>query len=579
MPLPTELFPYNKPRRFQDEFMQVAYTSDRLLASVPTGIGKSVASLCSFLADRQAKEKIVVLTRTKSQAEIFLREAKAISDKTGKAFLTVQIKSKLELCPIFRNDDIGYEEFLQLCKLKQDCSYRRLFKEKQDEIIYLAEALALGEDRKKILSYGCPHLVNFELAKFARVIIAAYQYMLNPFLRNLFLGRLKLGYDELLLIVDEAHNLQSLDIISKSLSERTLKLAQKEVDYNFSNIEKLFRCGEGQVNFEEFISRDDVEKIYALGVEILQRKLMKGRKVSYTYRVAAFFDSAFRLLGDDNWIFFRKGSSLHLKPVLPGEVFSSLKQSRKLLLMSGTLEPIEIYKTLLDLEEAEEYSLPNIYRNSLLYLGIKKGLNSSLVLRKAMGQKLWKSYAREIEKIASAAGGITLAFLPSYDIMRQVSEWLEATVEPKDNRDAEKLRKKAIETGKGIILGVAGGKFSEGVEFTRVEEGIRKSLVKAVVIAGLPFPAPDSEMELRQKIYDKKFGPGKSFIFLSVLPMINRVMQAAGRAVRSERDKAGIVIIDDRTEYLRYFPEDFKQCITFVEPEEISGEIRDFLRE
>ncbi len=577
MPLPIEFFPYDRPRRFQDEFMQVAFTSDRLLANVPTGIGKSIASLCSFLADRQEREKIVVLTRTKTQAEIFLRESRAISEKTGRALLAVQIRSKQEVCPLFRDEGIGYEEFLQLCKLKQDCRYRQLFREKQDEIIFLAEALALGGDREKILSYGCPYLVTLELAKFAKVVIAAYQYLLSPFLRNFFLGKLSLGYEELLLIIDEAHNLQSTDLLSKSLSQRTLKLAQREVKYDFSNFEELFRSREGKVSFEEFISRAEVEELYTLGVEVLQRKLLRGKKVSHAYRVAAFFDSAFRLLGDENWIFFRKGNSLHLKPVLPSEIFSPLKQSRKLLLMSGTLEPLEVYKALLGLEEAEEYSLPSIYRNSLLYLGIRKGLNSSLALRKTLGEKLWESYAQEIERIASSAGGITLAFLPSYDIMREVSERLDAIVEPRVSREAENLRREAIEKGKGIILGVAGGKFSEGVEFTRVESGKRKSLVKAVVIAGLPFPVPDLEMELKQEIYEKKFGPGKSFLFLSVLPMINRVMQAAGRAVRSEKDKATVVILDDRLEYFRYFPEDLKQGLEVVELEEVAGEIRRFL--
>ena len=87
--LALEYLPY-KPRPFQDELIDRIFTSEVMLCDVPTGVGKSVASLCGFLGDRLSNEKVVVLTRTKSQARIFLKETAGISKKIKKPFKVLQ---------------------------------------------------------------------------------------------------------------------------------------------------------------------------------------------------------------------------------------------------------------------------------------------------------------------------------------------------------------------------------------------------------------------------------------------------------------------------------------------------------
>ncbi|NOZ76727.1 MAG: hypothetical protein GXO65_03435, partial [Euryarchaeota archaeon] len=128
---------------------------------------------------------------------------------------------------------------------------------------------------------------------------------------------------------------------------------------------------------------------------------------------------------------------------------------------------------------------------------------------------------------------------------------------------------------KKTVLAVAGGKLSEGVEFTLDREGVRKSVVSTVIIAGLPFPVPDLEMEIKRAFFEERYGQGRSFILLSVLPMINRVLQAVGRAIRSEEDRASIVFLDDRLEYLRYLPEEMGEEL---QVEDLDGIIREMER-
>jgi len=559
--------------------MQRIFTADVMLASAPTGVGKTIAALCAFLADRLPGERIVVLTRTKSQAKIFLEETGAIARHAGVPLLAVHLRSKQETCPVFSESDAGYEEFLQLCRLRHDCEYRRRFRERLEEIPLLAKQLAergACGSWKVPPEYGCPHAVSMELARFADVVIASYNYLLSPFLRSTFLGRLGCRMEELLVIVDEAHNLQNMDLLSRSLSRRTVELAARELNYDFSGILELFRGGDALLAAEELISGREVEFLYRRGVEVLERRLRRGRKVSYTYRVASFLRTALRLSGDDNWVFFRQGNTLHLKPLLPSELLRPLKDARKLLFMSGTLEPVEMYAEMFGLETAETCSLPRVYGGNIYYLGIRSGLSTSLAERQRRGEELWRSYAGVIREVHRATPGVTLVFFPSYDVLTAVGRYLNALEEPREAEEAERLIARIREGGARVVFAVAGGKLSEGVEFTAACEGGKRSLVGSVVIAGLPFPVPDFEMEVRRGIFERRYGAARAFAFLSLLPMMNRVLQSAGRAVRSPADRACVVFLDDRTEYLRHFPEEVRYNLKLVELDEVAEEVRWF---
>jgi DNA excision repair protein ERCC-2 len=583
MPTPMDFFPYPEPRQFQDELMHRIFTSDAMLASVPTGVGKSVSALCAFFADRLPGEKIVVLTRTKSQARIFLEETRAIAARAKKPLLAVHLRSKQEVCPVFAGEEVGYEEFLQLCKLKRNCEYRRRFRERLEDISLLAAELGRENMEKgegltfsRLLEFGCPHAVLLELARFADVVIAAYQYLLNPFLRSTFLGKLGISLPEILLIVDEAHNLQSMDMLSKTLSRRTVELAAREINYDFSGILKLFEGNDERLEAGDLISVREAEFLYQRGVEVLERRLLRGRKVSYTYRVALFLDAALKLGREENWVFYRQSGKLYLKPLFPSELLEPLTEARKLLLMSGTLSPVEMYRALFNLPHAETYSLPNIYRNNLYYLGIKAGLNTSLAERQSRGEELWKSYASVIREIYEATPNTTLVFFPSYDVLESVRRYFKALPEPRDAREAERFIREAKSREKKAIFAVAGGKLSEGVEYTVEREEGKESVVGSVVIAGFPFPVPDFEMELKRSLFEERFGATRAFMFLSFLPMMNKVLQSAGRAVRSSRDRACVVFLDDRIEHLRHFPEDIRYEIKLVEINELGEEVRWF---
>ena len=104
-----------------------------------------------------------------------------------------------------------------------------------------------------------------------------------------------------------------------------------------------------------------------------------------------------------------------------------------------------------------------------------------------------------------------------------------------------------------ILLGVQGGSLSEGVDY-------EDNLLQAVVVVGLPLSPPNLEVESLKDYYQKKFGPSKGYDYAYVFPAVNKVLQAAGRPIRSERDRAAIVLLEGRflsERYQRCLPADF----------------------
>src|SRR5206468_11246937 len=93
--------------------------------------------------------------------------------------------------------------------------------------------------------------------------------------------------------------------------------------------------------------------------------------------------------------------------------------------------------------------------------------------------------------------------------------------------------------GGGLLLGVMGGSLSEGVDYAG-------NLLDAVVIVGLPLGPPSLEVEALKAYYMRKLGAERGYDYAYVYPAVNKVLQAAGRCIRSERDRAVTVLLESR---------------------------------
>ena len=106
----------------------------------------------------------------------------------------------------------------------------------------------------------------------------------------------------------------------------------------------------------------------------------------------------------------------------------------------------------------------------------------------------------------------------------------------------------------GLLLATIGGSFAEGVDF-------RDNLLSAVVVVGLPLSPPSVEGQAIADRLERRLGPVKAIQYTRTYPAVTKVLQAAGRAIRSESDRAAIILLDDRylTSTIRAaFPADFR---------------------
>src|SRR5207237_10899077 len=165
--------------------------------------------------------------------------------------------------------------------------------------------------------------------------------------------------------------------------------------------------------------------------------------------------------------------------------------------------------------------------------------------------------AETVAQIAEASDGNFLALFPSYAFLREISDRMppmRKNVMPQrsDMTDYERngilniLRDKPRRGN--LILAVSGGMYAEGVDY-------QGDMLSGVMVIGPALPQVSFEQELLKRYYDDQYGAGFEFAYL--IPGMTRVVQSAGRVIRSERDVGIIALLCRRftqESYTRYFP-------------------------
>jgi len=193
---------------------------------------------------------------------------------------------------------------------------------------------------------------------------------------------------------------------------------------------------------------------------------------------------------------------------------------------------------------------------------------------------MYARIAEEVMVVDIAVPGNVAAFFPSYETLTAVSEGIRKVPRRKPlivekqrwsaeerSRTLEALRRLQARGG-ALLLGVLGGSLSEGVDYPG-------NLLAAVVIVGLPLSPPNLEVEALRSYYMRKFGPERGDDYAYMYPAVSKVLQAAGRCIRSEQDRAVVVLLESRllqSRYARCFPEDFP----LVPASDLGNEVRSF---
>ncbi|MFA5312764.1 MAG: ATP-dependent DNA helicase, partial [Methanomassiliicoccales archaeon] len=246
-----ELFPYD-PRPNQLEFIKivekVAEEGRHLCLESGTGTGKTVCALSGSLqAALRTGKKVLYLTRTNSQERQVMLELRRISERHE--VFGIAIQGRQVTCPLFRRDpDLkagSPDELSRLCREKKrkvlqaqegGCRFLKgtRLSDMEEISAHCRKNLPTAEefvdfcDSKGI----CPHELMKELAREARVVAAPYAYFFIPFIRNSLIDWMDIALEDLVVVVDEAHNLPEYtrEVESFQMTHWSLEAVEKEIE-------------------------------------------------------------------------------------------------------------------------------------------------------------------------------------------------------------------------------------------------------------------------------------------------------------------------------------------------------------
>ncbi|HEX8254983.1 MAG TPA: ATP-dependent DNA helicase, partial [Thermoanaerobaculia bacterium] len=238
-----------------------------------------------------------------------------------------------------------------------------------------------------------------------------------------------------------------------------------------------------------------------------------------------------------------------------GKIFDSAHAT---VALSATLEPFEFYRKTLGFPDKRtaELSLPSPFPRDNRKIVVVSDVDTTYKRRADHYEKI----AMNVADIAEAGSGNFLALFPSYAFLREVAERMppmqkRIMVQRNDMTDYERNAILQIlrDTPKkgNLILAVSGGMYAEGVDY-------QGDMLAGVMVVGPALPQVSFEQELLKRYYDDQYGAGFEFAYL--IPGMTRVVQSAGRVIRSEFDVGIIALLCKRftqESYTRYFPSDW----------------------
>ena len=645
--LVKEFFPYSSFRPYQLNAIKFAYEVIRDgkigLLSSPCGTGKSISVLTAYFAAKGLNPslgRLIALTRTKNQLEIYSRELKNIKEHCSVSFTASIFKSKKEMCPHAFEDpklrDVSYRDFLYYCKGLKEGAFGRTCEYFEKTYNGWKPSWQAHNVVGKIKKIGpllpdevyevcrdeelCPYEITKILTRYADIVVGNYNYILVEAIRGSILGRAGMRIKEANCVFDEAHSLPyyAAGIFSDELSSRSVRRAKKEAkvfeveDHDF--LEALYSVMvdfgkkvyknygvdfehiiDGEALIEALAKRLNVtsERLFEIiqeladkGEVVRQKRSEMGKSpVSYLSRCADFLADWMGLTGSSYARYVKvevdrdgkKRVRLGIRCLDPSLAASVINELRSTILMSGTLWNMDYYIDVLGLDRSRcrSLELPSPFPPENRLILVDEAVTTKFEKRNEIQ---WKRIAAHLTQITQKVGGRIAVYFPSYEVMWDIAKIAKLNVpllvEEKKTRIVDVLEF-LQKNGKCVVLGVARGKISEGVDMTT--EG--KSMLSAVIIVGLPYPKNTELQKALYKYFKEKFGV-KAMEYANTIPCLNALAQSAGRLQRSPEDKGIILIMDRRAvgRFKRKLPKDWQnEMKAHFQIEKILTKIEEFM--
>ena len=618
----TLAFPFEKYRPGQRELAAGAYRAiiaeKKLFVCAPTGIGKTISTIFPAIKSmaHSNSDKIFYLT-AKTVTRTVAYEAIFKMQRLGLQFKTVTVTAKDKICFLAA---AGKE---RACN-PEGCEYALGHFDRVNDALTDTFKNSNAITREIIEEYAkkyrvCPYELSLDLSSYADAVICDYNYAFDPvvYLRRFFLNNSGKNY---IFLIDEAHNLPdrvremySAEIKktkfsalkkSKVIDRRYKPLKKAIADINKFMIEYKRRCTDENNSFKNYIvlkehDREFTDLLWTFRVQVeiffkenkdIAASAPPELKEQYLELLQTYFDVLMYMVilnfYDERFVTYISAEDFDLKIKLfcldPSFLIDeALKRAKSSVIFSATLSPLSYYREILGGgEEDREQSLPSPFDKNNLCLII--GANVKTKYKEREGS--YEQIAEYINITATHSGGNYMAFFPSYEYMKNVFEIfcekypdIPSLIQTSGMKEEERgifLEKFTSENAekKESLVGfcVLGGIFSEGIDLA----GDRLS---GAVIVGVGLPKLSSERDIIKRYFEEKNGLGYEYGY--IYPGMNKVLQAAGRVIRTETDTGIVLLLDERFNYRYYkelFPPHWSHAKTVKNPAQLKNILTKF---
>lgn len=592
-------FPFNY-REGQKELVTHVYHTiahgKKLFLEAPTGVGKTIATTFpSIKALGEGKANRIFYLTAKTITRTVADNTFEIMRSEGLRFKSVIITAKDKTCFM--------EE--RLCN-PEACPYAKGHFDRINEALFAILTECENYNREKIEEYAikyqvCPFELCLDISLFCDGIICDYNYLFDPhvYLKRFFADGHK---GENIFLIDEAHNLvdRGRSMYSATLIKEDFLALKKSVKvYDQMLAKRLEKCNHELLllkreceglrvvdSIEPFIfALDRLYSALEVYLENHDTSPVRDEVLDFFFEVSHFlyiYD-----IRDDKYVTYsyilNNGDfGLRMYCVDPStNLAKCMERGVSSILFSATLLPIQYYKKLLG-GDASDYE---VYANSTFDpekrgLYIADGVTSKYSER---GSDQYNKIAGYIYNIVEAHPGNYMVFFPSYVFMKNVWDaynglWANSSIEcimqddhmREEDREEFLLRFDVENTDKSLVgFCVLGGVFSEGID-------LKNDRLIGSMIVGTGIPLVCEENELIKNYFDERDGNGMKYAY--IYPGFNKVLQAAGRVIRTHEDVGVVALLDYRFKYSSYrelFPREWSN-VKIVDMNNIASVIEDF---
>lgn len=578
-------FPFPNYRKGQREMAVGMYrgiqTGQRLFINAPTGIGKTMSTIFPTVKalGEETIERFFYLTAKTITRTVAEESMQLLMDK-GLNIRTVTLTAKEKIC------------FLdEVTCTKDKCPYADGYYDRLNpciiDILKHEKLITRSVVEKYAMKYDlCPFELSLDVSFFTEGIICDYNYAFDP---RVSLKRMGAIVEKRAVLIDEAHNLvdRSREMFSASLSKKKTLETRRCFDKKSALYKKITKINNVFLDLkkseEGFSEKGEMELEHAEALhypvlnfmEAAEKWLKTQHQSEHHKKVLDYYFECMSFIRiqriyDDHYttLLLKEGSSVAVKLFCmdPSELIKEITKSNHFtVFFSATLLPHDYFRQLFGRVDSDRsIILESPFDHDLQQVHI-----NSVSTRYKDRMRTLPNVKKSIETFVKKYPGNYLVFFPSYKYMNQAYDLFEEGIEGVElecqqtgmsEGEREDFLKAFNEEGhmNRVAFATLGGIFSEGVD-------LRGDRLTGVIVVSVGLPQLCFERQLIANYFDAQELSGYDYAY--VFPGMNKILQAAGRLIRTETDRGNVLLMDDRyltSKYLRMFPKSWQNFNRFT---------------